>query len=403
MQDKTIIIISDLIDATVREYQPDVDFKIFKTLQDLDLYTQSNAIIAQALFFTRDVLVGKNSAIEFFKNICYNNSYLIIDNIIYVTEENSQEISSMRFIIESNDIDNWEIIECSSLTRAFVTEVINGTFREDKMSARRKAVYRRPRADYVKQQLRNTDSLQEDYTDDEHDLCDIPDEEIPATEPVTVSKHLKKVHIAGLPGLERSVFAYLTAQYISRTDKVLLVESDADYHTITEFSTKSDIKACRISMTQLYEDVSKTLDIIRNTEENLVILECIDRIPFNYKYILSLLYYNLSNDFGYLITEVDLEEMPSNLPVIVTVPSTVLGTLSTGEKVDKSFVPYCHFVGVNLKYLNELHINSGVVMSTLLSDILSSQDIICPVVTVTSLLLNGTSYDLGAIIGGGIL
>lgn len=403
MQDKTIIIVSDLIDATIREYQPDVDFKIFKTLQELDNYTQVNAIRAQSLFFTKEVLVGKNSAIEFFKNTCYNNSYLIIDNIIYITEEDSPEISSMRFIIETNDITNWDIVEGTSLTRAFVTEVINGTFREDKMSARRKAVYRRPRADYVKQQLRNTDSLQEDYIDDEHDLSDIPEEPIPEMEPVQSVRNLKKVYIAGLSGLERSVFAFLAAQYISRTDKVLLIESDPEYHTITEFSTKSEVPACRVSMSMLYEDVERTLRVMRECEENLVILECIDRIPFNYRYILSLLYHNLANDFSYVINEIDLEDMPSNQPVVVTVPSTVLGTLATGEKVDKLFVPYCRFVGVNLEYLNEIHINSGIVMSTILSDILSTQGIVCPVVTVSSLRLNGSTYDLGAIISGGVL
>ena len=403
MYNKTIVIVSDLVDATIREYQPDVDFKLFKNLQELEFYTQENAIRAQSIFFTKEVLGGRNSSIEFFKDLCYTNSYLIVDRVIYITEENSQEISSMRFIIDNNSIDNWEIVEGPSLTRAFVTEVINGVFRDDKMSARRKAVYRKPRTDYIKQQLRNTDSLQEDYVDDEHDLSDIPDEEIPITEPPSRNKHLKKVYIAGLPGLERSTFTFLAAQYLSKTDKVLLIESDPEYHTITEFSTKSEIEACRVSITQIYEDINLALSIIREAKENLVIIECIDRIPFDYKFISSLLYYNLAEDFTYIISEISLDELPHNTPVTVTVPSTVLGTLATGELVDKSFVPFCRFVGINLKYLHERHINSGVVMSTILSDLLSTQELICPVVTITSLRLNGASYDLGAILSGGIL
>ena len=402
MVNKTIIIVSGQVDATIREYQPDVEFLIFRTIRDLSDHVEKNPIRAQTLFFTKDVVGTTNSSFSYLHKLVSENDYLHVDRVVYITEVNSDDLVSFNYLCDEFELENWESIE-GSMSRAFITEVINGTFREDRFNSKRKAVYRTPRADYVKQQLRNKDSLDEEYLDDEKDLGGIPDEELP---PLEIPEHvdtLSRVYIAGNEGFERSVFTFLAAQYLSLTNKVLLVESDPDYHTITEFSTKSGVDAYRVSVTQLYEDVATAIEAIRNAPSNLVILEAIDRIDFNYKYICSLLFYNLSEDFDYLMYEMTLDEIPSNTPVTVTVPSTVLGVLQTAEKIDKSLIDKCRFIGINIKQLPELHINSGVVMSTLLDDLLSTQNIICPVITVSTLKLSGTAYDLGAILGKGII
>ncbi|MCM1215016.1 MAG: hypothetical protein NC548_10905 [Lachnospiraceae bacterium] len=399
MKDKTIVIISGQVDATIKEQQPDVEFKIFRTLEDFGNTLDRNPIRAQTLFFTKDVVGGVNSTLSYLRKLVTENDYLVVDHIVYITETDSEELESVRYLIEEFGLDNWDIIT-GSMSRVFIAEVINGTFRGEKMSLKRKAVFRRPRQDYVKQKLREQTTLDEEYEDDDNDLSDIPDEEVPVLEAPKHSEHLQYMYIAGLPGYERTVFAFLAAQYIALTNKVIIIESDPDYHTLTEFSTKSKVDALHISMTMLYEDPGNIIQAIKETNKNLVIVECIDRIHFDYKYICALLYYNLIDDFAYMISEISLGEITSNMQVTVTVPSTVIDTLHTGELVDKSLVPNCRFVGVNLKHLPTIHVNSGVVMSTLLSDILSTTDIICPVVTVTSLLLNSTAYDLGGILGG---
>lgn len=399
---KTMIVVSGMVDATIREYQPDIDIKIFRSLSELGSYVDTQPIRADILFFTKDVVGTTNSAFEYLYSLLTNNSYLAVDRVIYITEENAAELASYNFLIESKEIDNWEYVT-GSMSRAYVTEVINGTFRSDKFDSKRKAVYRTPRAEYVKQQLKNKDSLEEEYIDDEKDLMDIPDEEIPEIKVVEHRDILQRVYIAGESGYERSVFAFLAAQYLSLTNKVLIVESDPDYHTITEFSTKSNVEATRVSMSMLFEDPARFFTVVKQAEHNLVIVECIDRITFDYKYICSLIFYNLVEDFDFLIYEMSLDDIPSKTHVTITVPSTVIGTLRVGEAVDKSLVPYCSFIGVNIKQLPELHINSGVVMSTLLSDLMSTKNIICPVITVSTLKLVGTAYDFGAILGKGVM
>ena len=399
MQTKTIVIISGQVDATIKEYQPDVDFRIFRTIEDFGNTLDRNPIRAQTLFFTKDVVGGVNSTLSYLRKLVTENDYFTVDQVVYITEKDSEELVSVKYLIEEFGLENWDIIT-GPMSRVFISEVINGTFRGEKMNVKRKAVYRKPRADYVKQQLRNKDSLAEEYVDDDNDLSDIPDEEIPPMDTPEHAEHLQYMYIAGITGYERTVFAFLAAQYLSLNNKVIIVESDPEYHMLTEFSTKSGVEALHIDMTMLYENPESIISAIKGTNKNLVIVECIDRIDFDYKFICSLLYYNLIEDFTYMISEIGLGEITSNMVATVTVPSTVLGTLETGEQVDKSLVPNCRFVGVNLKHLPDIHVNSGVVMSTLLSDILSTNDIICPVVTVSSLLLNSTAYDLGGILGG---
>lgn len=403
MSAKTIVIISTLVDATIREYQPDVDFKIFRTIEGLAQSLEENPIRANTIFFTRDVLgQNVNTSLSYLMNIVENNDFLTVDRIIYITENNSPELVSYNYLVEEYELDNWEVIH-GSLSRAFVTEIINGTFREDTFNTKRKAVYRTPRADYVKQQLRNKDSLSEEYIDDDNDLADIPDEEIPTPIQPIREDILKYVYIGGNRCRERTAFALLSAQYLSMSDKTIIVESDNDYHLLSEFATKAEIDAYYISMTEIYEDAYRAVENIRKSDKNLIIVTCIDRISFNYRYTVSMLYYNLLTDLKFFVVESEIDNLPQNNFTTIVVPSTITGILSVGEKVDKSLLPFCNFISVNLNDLPETHVNSGIVVSSILNDILSVNNIICPVVTMSSLRLNGQAYDLGIILGKELL
>ena len=182
------------------------------------------------------------------------------------------------------------------------------------------------------------------------------------------------------------------------SEKVLIIESDPKYHLLTEFVTKAAIDCTMITMTDIYEDASTAIENIRNADHNLIVIGAIDRIDFSYEYITNMLYYNLIDDIPNMIVEVDLSEMPEQTPVVVVTPSTITGLLNTAEHVDKSYVKNCNFVAVSLKDLPETHVDSGVVLSSICNDILSTSGIICPVVTMSSLRLNGQAYDLGTLL-----
>ena len=398
VQDKTFIIISKLVDATVKEYQPDVDFRIFRSIDELKDEVEHTPIRAQLLFFTTEVVGGSNTAFSILHGLLDGNEFLQVDKVIYICSPSDATLNSYKYLIEDKGLTNWEYLE-GELTRAFVQEVINGTYRDEMTSAKRKVVVRVPRADHVKKQLKNHTTLSEDFASDDIDLAGIESEDLPEIVIDDSPATLHYIYIAGKPIRERSAFALLAAQYVSKSHRTLIIESDPEYHTITEFVTKSKIDATCLEITEGYNNLSHYIDVIRETTTNLVVLTCIDRIPFDYRFLHTMLYYNLEKDFDYIVVESPVEDVPENTQLVVVLPSTITGLLSGCSTIDKGRIPYCNFVGVDLNDLPETHVSSGVVMSTILSDILTTSNIVCPVVTINSLKLNGAAYDLGIVLG----
>lgn len=396
---KTIIIISTQVDATIREYQPDVEFEIFKTIEDFGNYLDTTPIRAKTLYFTQDVIGATNSSFSYIKNLVLDNDYLNVDEVVYITKEDAPEIASLKYLIDENNLSNWEIVT-GSMSRAFITDVINGTFRDDVLRVKYKAVYRRPRADYVASQLRKKDSLDADYLTDEEYLGAIPDEPIPSLDVEKEVSKLKKVIIAGDATLERTAFAYLAAQYISLNSKVLLVESDPEYHLITEITTKCPVKAKTIDIDYFYTDPIKILKSLHDCEENLVIFRCINKFPFDYNFLVELLFYNLDTCFDYILVENKITDVPYNTNYICVIPSRIIDILKIAADFDRVFLPYTTFVGISTDTLQSIELNSGAVIASILSDLLSSSGIECSLLTITSLKLNEQAYDFNTLFKG---
>lgn len=400
MQQKTLIVVSNMVDATIKEYQPDVDFKLFENLDALSQYLEHNPIRASILFITQEcVSAAPTTSFSFLKDLTEYNDYLAVDRVIYLTTPDAEEIPAFDYLKNEMSLDNWELMT-GDMTHLFVQEVINGTYRSDEQSVQHKAVIRRPRADYVADKIKHSESLEEKYPDDETDLGGIPDEELPEVEIEVRDRLLRRLYISGLKGKARTAFSLIAAQYLALSAKVLIIESDVDYHLLTEFVTKSEIKCAKVSMTDLYQNPKQAIDNMRKAKENLVVLTCIDRIDFSYNYVETLLYYNLTRDFDFIIIESEIDEVPHAVDFTCVVESTITSILETGEKLDKSAVRYAKFVGVDMGDLKETHVSSGTVMAEILQDILTEGNIVCPVIKLSSLRLGDSSYDLAAVIGG---
>ena len=120
MANKTIVVVSGLVDATIKEYQPDKDFKIFRNVEDLGEYLETNPIRAELLFFTQDVTgTAPGSTFTYLKDIVTQNDYISVDRVIYITEDDAPELSSLRYLMDTYELDNWEIIQ-GKLHRSFI-------------------------------------------------------------------------------------------------------------------------------------------------------------------------------------------------------------------------------------------------------------------------------------------
>jgi hypothetical protein len=392
----TVIVISSYCDSTIREGQLNTDFLLFKTIEDLDGYIEATPVRAVSLFFTREVIPHTNTSLNYLASLL-QKPFLKVDTVVYITEKDSQEIDAVKYLIEDKEFTNWEIVE-GFLTREYINGIITGSLRNEHFDAKRKAVYRVPRKEYVDDRLSSLSSLEEHYTDDEEYLKDVPPVSLQKLEYGEHAVPCEILHIVGCDCEERTAFVFLAAQYLALSERVLIVEKDVEYHRLGEFATKSGASILRVDIAELLAEPEQTVSMIRNTKERLVCAAPLARVRYSYQFISSLLYSNLYTDVRFFVEEDDFSEAPLTEPIMVVVPTTVIGVLKTCESLDGSYLRNCKFVGVNFGHLNETRVPNSNALDILLSDVLEQRITGTQIVSISSLKIGGT-YDLRSVIG----
>lgn len=394
---RTIIVVSALVDATIREGQADTTFILKHTMEELAEHIESTPVRADYLYFTQETIPHTNTTLNYLISML-ENPFLKVDKVCYVTEKGAKELPSIHYIVEEKGFDNWEIVE-GYLTREYVTGVITGAMRTDSFNKRRKALYRVPRAAYLQDRIKNRDSLEEPYEDVERMLKEVPPVEVPEPTISDSEEIAPIVHIAGLDTEERTALVFLLAQYLSLEGKTLIIDKDSAYHTLSEFVTKSGVECKQITVTEFLDDPERALEIIKTCSEKLICITAVERVSYSYAFLCNVLYSNLSTKISYFVREDDFDEAPLTMPYIVCVPSSVLGILKTCEQVDSNYVKLMHFVGVNLQSLPETRILNGNTMATIISDVLETDIDETVILNIRSLKIGGESgYDLRSII-----
>ena len=395
---KTIVIVSSLVDSTIREYQADVTFHLFKTLDELDAYVETSPLRASELFLTKEVLPNVNTSLNYFTQML-ENPFLKVDKITYITEVDSPEIASVNYIIEQKKYNNWEIVE-GHLTREYVAGIINGNLRNEVLNPKRKAVYRMPRETYLKERLKNRDYLEEEYLDDEKQLRGIPDI-TQVSDTVTDSSRICEIHnVVGNDCDERTAFAFLLAQYMSFSGKTLILERDVRYHRLTEFVTKSGVEGIMlVEVSELLENPVKVIERIRASSSKLIVVGSIEYVEYTYSFILSILYNNLLRDIRYLVQEMDYAEAPTTEHYICAFPATIIGILSMCDGIDPATLNNAQFVGIDMNQLPALLIGNSQAVKLVMEDVLERPNLPVQLIRIQSLKIGGDSkYDLRSII-----
>lgn len=395
---RNIIVISSLVDSTIREGQLDTEFLLFRTIDELAQYIEQTPVRADSLFFTKETIPHTNTALNFLSGMLVN-PFLKVDSVVYITEKGSSEIPSVNYIVAEKGFNNWEIIE-GYLTREYISGIVNGSLRQDTFGGKRKAVYRVPRAAYVQDRIKDRNSLNDKYEDDESYLKDVPPVNIPEQSLVDKAVVCEIKHIVGSDSEERTAFCFLIAQYLAFSGKTLIIEKDTEYHRLTEFVTKSGVQCLQIPISEFLASPNETIEKIRRSESSLICILAFERLKYSYPFISNVLYNNLASDISYFISEDDFTEAPIMQKYTVVIPSNIIGVLSTCEKLDGNYLHLCKFVGVNFQSLPETRIVNGTSLAKILSDVLEMYIEHSPILTVSSLKLGGSSYDLRSIIGG---
>lgn len=396
---KTIVVISTYIDNTIREYQKDVTFYLFKTLEELDTYIERTPIRADTLFFSKDTIPLVNTSLNYLVAIL-DKVFFKVDNIVYITEPGSSEIESIKFLVKNKDFNNWEIVQ-GALTREYITSVINGSARDDFSSIRRKVVYRVPKAVYIREHTRNSELLEsERYKDDDESIQEMPDEKPPIYIPPEQEQTCVCYDIVGDDIIERTLFVYIMGQYLATHGKTLLLERDWRYHRLGEFVTKSEVD-CEIQYVEdLYTNPAEVIEAIRSTPHKLVVVLARRKFEYNYSFVFNLLYNNLIDSLTFAVREDMFGEEPTESRYTVVFPNTMCGVLSMCENVNMNFISYTKFVAVHTCTLNEMRLPTREAILPVIQDVLNNTDIQGVELLAISSLVMGvdSTYDLRSVL-----
>ena len=101
---RTIIVVSALVDATIREGQADTTFILKHTMEELAEHIESTPVRADYLYFTQETIPHTNTTLNYLVKML-ENPFLKVDKVCYVTEKGAKELPSIPCQRQVVDLD----------------------------------------------------------------------------------------------------------------------------------------------------------------------------------------------------------------------------------------------------------------------------------------------------------
>lgn len=392
-----IIIISNRVDNLIKEHAEGDEVFWFMNMTKLAEFLKNNRLKVDTLYFTRDVLEPTITSNLTLMLELLDNPFLVEENVVYMTEIDSSEIDTVKYIMNERNLLKWTIHE-GYLTRDYITNYVLGKSESLQANPSRKVVFRE-RLSKLSDRAISNDNIQE--LDDNYDIeddIDIDKDIIDEDKFIHIdedSRTCKLKYVSGLPSKERTAFAFILAQFLSKKDKVVIVESDTKYLTMTDMIVRSGVNCLRLSIDNLYRDPESTLLAIKKSGESLILLTTqMSESSIDYEFICNLLYYNLKDSIDYLIKEVELEDLNSSTEYICVLPNNVVDILKTVTSMVSNYKKKCKFVAIEASSISEITIRDRKALNSLVRNLLEMKELDIPIYRLNNLKLGGSISDL---------
>lgn len=393
-----ILIVSGKVDNLIKEHAEGDDVYWFLNMTKLSEYLGNNRLKVDIMYFTRDVLEPTITSNLTLMLELLDNPFLVIKEVVYLTEMNSPEIDTVEYLMRERHLLNWTLHE-GSLTRDYITNYTLGKSENLELNPSRKVIFRE-RLGKLSDKRVNNDDMEE--LDDDYDLDDdleVDKDIIPNDEFVHIEEDLRNCkvkYVSGLDCKERTAFVIILAQYLAKKNKVVLVENDNKFLEMTDMLVRSGVDCLKVSMDNLYRDPEATINTIKSSQEQLVIItpRSSEGLVSNYEFVCNLLYYNLKDSIDYLMKEVELEDLNPSTEYICVLPNNVVDILKTSKKLVSNYKKKCKFVVIEATSISELRIRDSKALSALVRDLLELDKLNLQIFRVNSLKLGGSINDL---------
>lgn len=395
-----MFVISELLDESIKSQTPVYDISLFRSFIDFENFIEGIPVIINTLVITTNELPFNNSNMARLMQSVNSPFLQITGSIIYIIDDSYQK-KVVESFMKQNEVQKYAVYQ-GTIDVRFVTDIITGEARESQEQQAYEVTYRIRAKDFIKQaDALKYDDLDTHYVSDEEDLQDIPDEEIPDDIRPSEDYDTEITYISGSDREERTVLAFLIAQYKSLSGKTVIIEHDKEFHRLTEYYTKSGIEdALFITMNEVYQNVHEVIVKIIETSSKLIVIGAIDRINYDYSFIFSLFYSNLRTYVTDFIMECDYKEVPYGVHVIYVTANTVPQVLETAVNIrqvvdtDKTV-----FIGLQMHDIAPIDLATQE-MTSIFAAVLNLEDVIGEVLYAGSIKLKGeqSAYDIFSII-----
>lgn len=401
VKDKMFIVAGN-VDDSIKSVTPVYDISIFPNFIAFEEYINKTPIVLSTIIVSERELPFTSQNMARLMD-CLTTPFLTMTGkCIYLIDEQTSRDSVQSFLEEAEITT--VISYQGNLSAQYIAEIVSGSGREADETETEIITYRMRASEYVAEQnIKKYETDEDHYATDEDQLMDIPPVDEPLIEIPTLDIVTSVYYVVGDNSLERTLFAFISAQYLSLSGKTLIIESDTEYHRLTDMVKKSSVQYEYISIEDFHVNCSAVITRIKASVSKLIVLGCVERFDYDYDFLFDLLENNLVGYVDYFVKECDYAQTPygSYYTIVCrdTVPDILKCVNSLKYDVDETKVT---MIGIRTCDMGELNTTSSE-MGDIVQVLLEKNTLHAEVVQMQGINLRGEDvvYDVLSIINRG--
>lgn len=403
MRAEKVFVVAANVDESIKRFCPGYVIQIFPDFPSLEEYVDTTPDIVYAIVVTEDVLQFTGSNMARLRSVVENPFLTLTNRCVYLYGMGTSQDRVKSWNDQNSDflVSTYQ----GTINDQFIIGIINGKLRDSDEERIEEVTYRYRASEYAQDQKvkRYESDNSAKYESDDEELAGIPDVDEPAEYTPMGNVSMEEFPIVGMPGHARTCLAFIEAQYLALSSKTLIIESDIRYHRLTDIVLKSDVECLFIDISELFNNVNGTLDKIKSSKDNLIVVGSTTNIKYDYAYVRSLLGDVLKEFVQNFVIECDFTETPYNGYYSVVFDDTLPDLLRC---TDSLLYPVTNtntvFIGVRQNTLQPYNLSTDEI-TDIICEVLGIDEVYAQTVTLngSTIKKEDSVYDLFSIIGRG--
>lgn len=400
-KDKMFIVASN-IDDSIKSVTPVYDISIIPDFLKFEEFINNTPISINTIVISERELPFTSANMARLMELLTAPFLKLTGSCIYLISNETPKDVVLSFLSD-NKITTIVAYQ-GDLSSRFIMDIVSGAARIADEAETEVITYRMRASEYhMQQNIKRYETDEDMYITDEEDLSQIPSIEEPIVSVPSIDVQSSTYYVVGKPSVERTLFTFIEAQYLSLTGKTIIVESDIDYHRLTDIAMRSDAKFEYIDIPEFIKNPKEFINFIRTSGSSLFVFGCKDRYHYDYNFLFDILTSNLTGWVDYLIKECNFDQTPygqyynivcaDNMPDILECCNSLAYDIDEGR---------CIMVGVRTSAQSDMNISS-IEMTEVVRIVLEKPNLDAQVVEIPGINLKGDEvvYDVLSVITRG--